>query len=77
MLVDFRGTTVDVGDTIVYVGRQDLKAHLNEAKVTAVNDHGVACRPFRSSSPLGQPTGRLVILTVLRKFVVIRKRRKR
>lgn len=79
-MTDFRGVRVDVGDTIVYVGRQDMKASLVEATVVSLHwgtPHGkhVKVKPMRSSSPLNQPTGKLVTLTVLRKIVVIKKGR--
>lgn len=75
---------IEPGDMIVYVGRQDLKAHLNEARVCAVAQTDardpqptLVVRPTRSSSTLAQPSGRLVRLTVARKIVVLRKHRTR
>lgn len=74
---DFRGNTVEVGDIIVYVGRQDMKAFLTEGLVTScrteVTDNGITVKPLRSSNPLGQPTGRLVNLSVERKVAVVSK----
>lgn len=77
-MVDFRDSLIEPGDVIAYVGRQDLKASLNEAKVVRIDNvrERLVVRPTRSSSPLGPPTGRLVTLTVLRKVVVIRKKRR-
>jgi hypothetical protein len=81
-MTDFRGTVIDPGDTVVYVGRQDMKATLNEGTVVTVHwgePHGchLTVRPTRSSNPIGQPTGKLVKLTVARKIVVIKKARRR
>lgn len=86
-LRDFRNTPIEPGDLICYVGRQDMKASLTEARVVATGTGDwlsgkpgpsfVVVRPLRSSDPLGGPSGaRLVRLTVLRKIVVIRKGRK-
>lgn len=81
---DFRGTLIEPGDTVVYVGRQDMKASLNEGVVIRVDERGthgagsLLVRPTRSSDPLGGPSsGRAVRLNVLRKIVVLRKRRTR
>lgn len=81
LAIDFRGTQIEPGDLVCYVGRQDLKASLTEGRVESIQwgaptGIAVTVRPSRSSSPLTQPTGKLVRLTVMRKIVVIRKRRK-
>jgi hypothetical protein len=76
-MIDFRGTVIHPEDTIIYVGRQDMKASLTEATVQAVSLDGntIIAWPTRSSNPLGPPSGKLVQLRVARKVVVIKKGR--
>ncbi len=79
-MIDFRGQSIGVGDVVIYVGRQDLKPTLIEGRVIRVTNFGdrrkplpayvkdhITVKPTRSSNPLGQPTGKLVTLTVARK----------
>lgn len=77
---DFRGTGIEPGDVIVYVGRQDLKSFLVEARVKSIRFRGTAVallvEPLRSSDPLARPLQKNVWLKVLRKVTVLRKRRR-